>query len=71
MVVEEIPRGVEGIGSELVRREGLFCLLGLLLLLPLPLDIVLALKGITNVLDGFEVVTDHPRLDVGLQLSWL
>lgn len=71
VVVEQVAGGVEGVRPELVGRKGLFPFLCFLFLLALPLDIVLPLVWIADVLDGLEVVADHSRLYVSLQLTRL
>ena len=67
-VLEEIFAAVEDIRPELVGRKDRLVFLGLLGFVVFPVDVVLAVDGVTDVLDGFEVVTQHSALWVGLEL---
>lgn len=68
MVVEDSPACVEAVGSKFIWSEYSFSLLCLFLFVALPLDIVGPRNRIAHVLDRLEVVRDHVRLYIGLEL---
>ena len=71
VVVQDSFVTIEQIRPKFVGPEDSLALLGLLLLVVLPIDIVLPFKRITHIFDGLEVIRKHPFLRIALELPRL